>query len=100
SWAQQGGGSPVAAAPNATAASSTQPSPAVIWPARGPISSLFSPSHPLGVDIAIPLGTYVRAVAAGRVTFAGGDACCSYGYYVDIDHGSGVMTRYGHLSYP
>ena len=37
--------------------------------------------------------------AAGQaVVFAGGDACCSYGYYVIIDHGNGFETLYGHFS--
>ncbi len=28
----------------------------------------------------------------------GGDACCSYGYYIDIQHADGYVTRYAHLS--
>jgi len=35
---------------------------------------------------------------AGVVTFAGGNACCSYGLYVVIDHGNGYQTLYAHLS--
>jgi murein DD-endopeptidase MepM/ murein hydrolase activator NlpD len=71
-----------------------------IWPATGPISSYFGPKHPLGIDIdffANP-NQPVKAVAAGTVTFAGGDACCSYGLYVIVEHASGLSTLYAHLS--
>ena len=56
------------------------------------------PSHPLGIDIGAKSGAPVVASAAGTVTFAGGDACCSYGYYVVVDHGGGYRTLYAHLS--
>jgi murein DD-endopeptidase MepM/ murein hydrolase activator NlpD len=50
-----------------------------------------------GVDIAGPLGTPVYATADGVVAVAefnnGG-----YGNLVEIDHGNGLQTRYGHLS--
>ena len=71
-----------------------------IWPAGGSISSYFTASHPLGIDIdffANP-NQPVGAVAAGTVTFAGGNACCSYGYYVIVDHGGGIQTLYAHFS--
>ena len=70
------------------------------WPASGPISSYFGPSHPLGIDIdffATP-NQAVAATAAGTVTFAGGEACCSYGLYVVVDHGNGFTSLYAHLS--
>ena len=71
-----------------------------IWPASGPISSPFGPSHPLGIDIDFYANPNqpVVAAAAGIVKFAGGDACCSYGYYVIVDHGNGFETLYAHLS--
>jgi murein DD-endopeptidase MepM/ murein hydrolase activator NlpD len=71
-----------------------------VWPAWGDISSYFGPSHPLGIDIDLykdpnaPIG----AAKAGIVTFAGGNACCSYGLYVIVEHGDGTSTLYAHLS--
>lgn len=47
-----------------------------------------------GIDFAAPEGTRVRAVAAGIVTWAGTRG--GYGNMVQIDHGNGYATRYGH----
>lgn len=68
-----------------------------IWPLRGNITSFFGPSHPKGIDISVAYQP-VAASAAGKVVFVGGDPCCSYGYYIDIQHADGYMTRYAHLS--
>ncbi|MCK9494969.1 MAG: M23 family metallopeptidase [Dehalococcoidia bacterium] len=68
------------------------------WPAQGMLSSPFGPAHPLGIDVAAPIGTAVHAATSGVVTFVGGNPCCSYGYHVIIDHGNGYETLYGHLS--
>jgi murein DD-endopeptidase MepM/ murein hydrolase activator NlpD len=64
------------------------------------ITSYFGPQHPLGVDFGLSHapGSAVVAVAAGRVEFAGGNPCCSYGLYVIIDHGNGLKTLYAHFS--
>jgi murein DD-endopeptidase MepM/ murein hydrolase activator NlpD len=51
--------------------------------------------HP-GVDFASPWGSSVRATAPGKVVFAGYRG--GYGNMVEIDHGYGLRTRYGHLS--
>jgi murein DD-endopeptidase MepM/ murein hydrolase activator NlpD len=51
--------------------------------------------HP-GVDLHAAEGTIVRATAAGKVTRAG--YAGGYGNMVEIDHGEGLSTRYGHLS--
>jgi murein DD-endopeptidase MepM/ murein hydrolase activator NlpD len=51
--------------------------------------------HP-GIDLAAPYGTPVFATAAGVVTFAGWSG--GYGKIVEITHGHGIVTRYGHLA--
>lgn len=53
--------------------------------------------HP-GVDLAAPYGSAVYATAAGVVTFAGWSG--AYGKIVEINHGHGIVTRYGHLERP
>jgi murein DD-endopeptidase MepM/ murein hydrolase activator NlpD len=49
-----------------------------------------------GMDIRGEVGEPVHATAAGRVSIAGWDG--GYGNLVEIDHGNGLATRYGHLS--
>lgn len=49
-----------------------------------------------GVDFACNYGTPVYATAAGKVVFSGWDSV--YGRKVNIDHGYGVETFYGHNS--
>jgi murein DD-endopeptidase MepM/ murein hydrolase activator NlpD len=49
-----------------------------------------------GVDIAVPEGTEVHAMAGGRVRFAG--TMSGYGTVVWIDHGGDVLSVYAHLS--
>lgn len=74
-------------------------------PVQGYISSYFGTrpdpfdghmARHTGIDIAVPKGTPVRAVAAGMVTFTG--VRRGYGNVVEIDHGNGYMTRYAHNS--
>ncbi|CAE6847928.1 hypothetical protein R69608_03554 [Paraburkholderia nemoris] len=51
--------------------------------------------HP-GIDLVAKTGTPILAAAGGRVIFAGEKS--GYGYAVEIDHGNGLVTRYGHAS--
>lgn len=53
-------------------------------------------AHHDGVDIAGKLGEPIVSVAAGIVTFSGKRA--GYGNLVEINHGNGFVTRYGHNS--
>jgi murein DD-endopeptidase MepM/ murein hydrolase activator NlpD len=87
----------------------------VIWPLAGTISQPFGPTtntaeppltyqgqyfahfHP-GIDIAAPLGTPVRAIAAGQVIFAGPDSTGAV--VVQIEHAPNVISLYGHMQDP
>lgn len=75
------------------------------WPTSGRISSYFggrkspggigSTNHK-GIDIAVPRGAPIYAADGGTVTYSGWMS--GYGYLVQIDHGNGYVTRYGHNS--
>jgi murein DD-endopeptidase MepM/ murein hydrolase activator NlpD len=77
-----------------------------ILPTAGWLSSRFSMArvHPIhnralpheGIDIAAPRDTPIMAAAKGRVIQAGWVA--GYGLTVEIDHGFGITTLYGHAS--
>lgn len=55
-----------------------------------------APAMHTGIDLRGNIGDPVRATAAGKVTQAGLSG--GYGRMVEIDHGNGFSTRYGHLS--
>jgi murein DD-endopeptidase MepM/ murein hydrolase activator NlpD len=65
-----------------------------VWPTHGLITQYFWQYHP-GIDIAAEVGTREFATAGGQVVFAGWG---SYGIYVEIDHGNGFHSIYGHMS--
>lgn len=54
------------------------------------------PQMHAGIDMAAPPGTPVYAPADGVVSYVGYEA--GYGKLVSIDHGYGVVTRFGHNS--
>jgi murein DD-endopeptidase MepM/ murein hydrolase activator NlpD len=70
------------------------------WPAAGKITSKFGRRwgrmHK-GIDIAGPIGTPINAAADGTVIVAGWKSG-GYGNLVEIRHGDGTTTRYGHNS--
>ncbi len=53
-----------------------------------------SVEHHLGLDFDAAVGTEIKAVAAGVVTWNGERP--GYGNVIEIDHGNGYMTRYAH----
>ncbi len=83
---------------------------AIAIPSRRPIDAMRLSSgygmrvHPVtgrlarhnGIDIPAPHGTPIYATAdgiVGRAQRLGG-----YGLYVEVEHGNGIQTRYGHMS--
>ena len=76
-----------------------------IWPVHGWLSAGYGMRadpftgdrdfHP-GLDISADKGTPIFATAAGKVELAAPSG--DYGNLVVVDHGYGLVTRYGHLS--
>jgi murein DD-endopeptidase MepM/ murein hydrolase activator NlpD len=54
-----------------------------------------SEPHP-GIDIAVPMGTPIRAAGGGTVADAGDDP--EYGHFILITHPDGYESMYGHAS--
>ncbi len=76
-----------------------------IWPVAGWLSSSFGsrkdpfnggPDFHPGLDISADYGEPVYATADGTVDSAGPSG--NYGNLIVVDHGYGIVTRYGHLS--
>ncbi len=82
-----------------------------ILPVRAPLSGEAAVSSPFGyrpdpflgrpalhpgVDLVQDFGAEIHATAGGRVVHAG--PMGGYGNMVEIDHGNGLATRYGHMS--
>jgi murein DD-endopeptidase MepM/ murein hydrolase activator NlpD len=76
-----------------------------IWPVRGYLSANFGkridpftsqPDFHPGLDISTPTGTKVVVPADGVVVFCGHKN--GYGNALVVDHGYGIVTRYGHLA--
>jgi murein DD-endopeptidase MepM/ murein hydrolase activator NlpD len=91
---------PVPPPPKPDTATPTVPS---LWPlevegyvTRGSAdSSDYSGPHP-GLDVAVPLGTPIRAAGGGTVVEVGDDV--RYGRFVRLEHRDGYETLYAHAS--
>lgn len=77
----------------------------IVFPADGIITSSWGDRiHPIfgtvkhhaGVDISLEEGTPLGAARDGKVTYAGWMQ--GYGWTIEIDHGNGLSTLYGHNS--
>lgn len=81
----------------------TRPSVPSHWPldidgyiTRGQIgTNTRSEAHP-GIDVAVPIGTVIRAAGGGRVVDTGEDP--EYGSFVLLEHPETIQSMYGHLS--
>jgi murein DD-endopeptidase MepM/ murein hydrolase activator NlpD len=106
------GGAPGPSAPLPGRTSTDGPPARLLMPVTGAVRTqpfgctwvLLEPANPQcpgghfhsGLDLAAPLGTEIRAAAAGRSKVLWNPS--GYGLHVLIDHGGGLRTLYGHLS--
>jgi len=79
------------------------PSIPVHWPldergiiTRGIVTDARSEEEHSGLDIAVPVGTPIRAAGGGVVRSTGSDP--EYGFFVRIEHPDGYESMYGHAS--
>lgn len=96
----------VAPAPKPPAPRKPPPQPAApekkgafSWPLDGEVARPFGKSaagENLGIDVGAPVGTTVRAAAAGKVIYAG-TPTQAYGPLIVIDHGGRLHTVYSNL---
>lgn len=84
----------------------------IIYPAEGKITSKFGwrdgfylqdgrwypRNFHKGIDIANQLGTEIKAMTDGTVTYIDPNSTTGYGKWIEIDHGNNIKTRYAHLS--
>ncbi len=88
-------------APNIAVATPRNFSGQFAWPVAGTVISKFGPSGAAerndGIEIAVPLGTPVKAASDGVVAFVG-DGVAGYGGLILIRHGGGWITAYGRAS--
>jgi len=71
----------------------------LLWPVRGTLQNHFGATRNGslkwdGVEIAVPAGTPVNVIHAGRVVYA--DWLSGLGLLMIIDHGGGYMSLYAH----
>jgi murein DD-endopeptidase MepM/ murein hydrolase activator NlpD len=78
-------------------------SPPRYWPldvrgivTRGTVNGSEGGERHTGLDIAVPVGTPIRATGGGTVLSAGWDP--EYGLFVLLDHTDGYESMYGHAS--
>ena len=93
------------AAPLVNSAFALAGATSMAWPIDGGrVSSPFGfRKHPVlgrrrlhkGVDIAVPIGTPVKSIQSGKVTFVGSDGV--NGRFMRVDHGHGLTSTYCHL---
>ncbi len=96
---------PLREAPNGSIAVTDDDDAGAVWPLVEPgfVTRAFGDTAAppfedhVGVDIAVPVGSYVRSVSAGVVTEAGDDR--EYGKYVKIVHSDAVRSLYAHNSW-
>ncbi len=72
-----------------------------VWPVKGPVLAGFGPAgpglHNDGINIAVPVGTSVKAAENGVVVYAGNELK-GFGNLLLLKHDGGWMTAYAHNS--